>query len=94
MHVYVCNDCGKIQTSKSRPYDKSTCPETRWGGIGGSTNGKANGDHEYQEMGNSGSQQYVCSGCKTSIMLFQKPTNSGACGAGGTNTFNHQWQKH
>ena len=94
MHVYVCNDCGKIQTSKSSPYDKSTCPETRWGGIGGSTNGKANGDHEYQDMGNSGSQQYVCSGCKTSIMLFQKPTNSGACGAGGTNTFNHQWQKH
>jgi uncharacterized protein (TIGR02145 family) len=94
LHVYVCNDCGKIQTSKSSPYDKSTCPETRWGGIGGAGNNSDDGDHQYADLGNSGSQQFVCNGCHISIMLFEKPTNSGTCGARGSNCCSHQWGKN
>ena len=94
LHVYVCNDCGKIQTSKSSPYDKSTCPETRWGGIGGAGNIWDDGDHQYADLGNSGSQQFVCNGCHISIMLFEKPSNSGSCGARGSNCCSHQWEKN
>ena len=97
LHVFVCNDCGKMQTSKSDPYDKSTCPETRWGGIGGAGSAGGlwdDGDHQYQDLGNSGSQQFVCSGCNISIMLFEKPTHGGTCGARGSNCCSHNWNKN
>ena len=94
LHVFVCNDCGKMQTAKSEQYDKSTCPETRWGGIGRAGNISDDGDHDYQDLGNSGSQQFVCSGCHITIMLFEKPTHSGACGARGSNCCSHNWNKN
>jgi len=95
LSVFVCDDCGKIQTSKNSPYDKSTCPETRWGGIGGSTNNNEdNGDHSYTNIGESGANQFVCSSCKISVMLNQSPKTSGRCGASGSNCCNHNWQKN
>ena len=93
MHVYVCDDCGKIQTSESRPYDKSTCPETRWGGIGGAGNLFDDGDHSYTDFGNSGSQKFVCGLCNISIMIYEKPQHPGACGPSGLN-INHSWKKN
>jgi hypothetical protein len=94
LHVYVCDDCGKIQTAENKPYDKSTCPETRWGGIHGANNLWDDGDHNYTDMGNSGSQQFVCDGCHISIMLFEKPKWPGSCGARGSNCCQHRWDKN
>ena len=91
-HVYVCDDCGKVQVNGSSPYDNSTCPETRWGGIGGAGNIFDGGDHNYSDLGNSGSGQYVCSNCHISIMLYEKPTFSGTCGASGSNCCSHRWE--
>ena len=91
-HVYVCDDCGKVQVNGSSPYDNSTCPETRWGGIGGAGNIFDGGDHNYSDLGNSGSSQYVCSNCRISIMLYEKPTFSGTCGASGSNCCSHRWE--
>jgi len=94
LHVYICDDCGKVQTAKNKPYDKSTCPETRWGGIGGAGNLFDDGDHNYSDLGNSGSQQYVCNGCHISIMLYEKPRYPGTCGARGSNCCSHSWVKN
>jgi uncharacterized protein (TIGR02145 family) len=95
LHVFVCDDCGKIQTSESRPYDKSTCPETRWGGIGGADNLWDDGDHSYSDLGNSGSQQFVCRRCNISVMLHEDPYREpGACGASGSNCCSHSWKKN
>ena len=91
-HVYVCDDCGKVQVKESTPYDKSTCPETRWGGIGGAGNIFDDGDHSYHDLGYSGANQYVCSRCNIAIMLAEKPSYSGTCGASGSNCCNHRWE--
>jgi uncharacterized protein (TIGR02145 family) len=93
-HVWVCDDCGKVQVSKDKPFDKSTCPETRWGGIGGAGNIFDDGDHNYTNLGNSGSIQFVCSRCNISIMLFEKPKYEGTCGASGSNCCSHNWKKN
>jgi competence protein ComGF len=92
--VFVCNDCGKVQVSESAPFDKSTCPETRWGGIGGAGNIWDDGDHQYSNMGSSGSNQYVCSRCNIAIMLYESPQNKGDCGASGSNCCSHNWKKN
>lgn len=93
-NVYVCDDCGKVQVSETAPYDKSTCPETRWGGIGGAGNLWDDGDHNYSNMGSSGTNQYYCSRCNIAIMLYESPRNPGACGASGSNCCSHYWKKN
>lgn len=89
-HVFVCDDCSKIQVSKKEPYDKTICPETRWGGKEVMRN---DGKHNYHDLGNSGSIQFVCSRCNSSVMLYEEPRHAGACGKSGQNTWDHEWEK-
>jgi len=89
-HVFVCDDCSKIQVSKKEPYDKTICPETRWGGKEVMWN---DGKHNYHDLGNSGSIQFVCSRCNSSVMLYEEPRHAGACGKSGQNTWGHEWEK-
>jgi hypothetical protein len=93
-HVWVCNDCGKVQVRENEPYDRTTCPETRWGGIGGAGNIFDDGDHNYKDLGYSGSNQYVCSRCHIAVMLEKAPSYPGTCGASGSNCCNHNWVKN
>jgi hypothetical protein len=89
MHVFVCDDCSKIQVSEREPYDKTVCPETRWAGKDIMWN---DGKHNYHDLGNSGSVQFVCSGCNSSVYLFGFPKHNGSCGGSGLN-ISHTWKK-
>ncbi len=94
-YVFICDDCGKMLIQNSEPYDKSTCPETRWGGIGQAQNIWDDGDHNYAKIGTSGACKYSCNRCHISINLDRDPiSDKGTCGASGSNCCSHYWIKN
>lgn len=92
--VFICNDCGKMKTHYSTPFDDTACPETRWGGRGSCSECIGDdGKHEYTQIGRYGKNGYVCNGCHIAIMVSSEGIqNNGACGGSGHN-WSHNWIK-
>jgi hypothetical protein len=92
--VFICNDCGKMKTHYSTPFDDTTCPETRWGGLGNCSECIGDdGKHEYTQIGRYGKNGYVCNGCHIAIRVSSEGIqNNGACGGSGHN-WSHNWIK-
>ena len=87
---YICEDCNKVKVLDSEPFDNSTCPETRWGGVGKAP--FADGKHDYRKVAQFGNFQYACSTCGVSISTDGKKFNMpGHCAATG-NMSSHKWK--
>ena len=93
--IYICDDCGKMKTNYTTPFDDTTCPEIRWGGRGYCSECIGDdGKHQYSEVGRCGNQRYVCNSCHTSIMISSEGIrHNGVCGASGSNCCSHNWIK-
>jgi hypothetical protein len=87
---YICEDCNKVKVLDSEPFDNSTCPDTRWGGVGKAP--FADGKHSYRKIAQFGTNPYSCSTCGLSISTDGKKFNmSGHCAATG-NMRSHNWE--
>jgi hypothetical protein len=79
-----------VKVLDSEPFDNSTCPDTRWGGVGKAP--FADGKHSYRKIAQFGTNPYSCSTCGVSISTDGKKFNmSGHCAATG-NMRSHNWE--
>jgi hypothetical protein len=92
--IYICDDCGKMKTHYSEPFDDTPCPETRWGGRGYCSECIGDdGKHQYSRIGRLGKHQYKCNVCHTAISISSEGIqHNGACGGSGLN-WSHNWIK-